>query len=415
MPTSRRVFLGAAATLLLTGCSSDVLGLRRAVRVAVSWSGEELRVFHKVLDGLGALDYPVEVVPLGDDISTAFGARSTRRPDIVMLPQPGLVPRHLADLEPVPDDIAQLGRARLWKELLVHEGTTYGVPFKTAHKSAVWYRPSVFRQAGVEPPRLWSEWLTLNQTLTKAGVTPLSLAAGDGWVLTDFLENILLGIAPSVYAGLATATDPRPSQHPEVAAALRLLGTMWSAPGVLAGGVKESLVQQFPDALVEVFGHRRAAMVLASDFAEPVVRSFAADPDDIGLFTFPPMTAGAAAPVVVGGDVMVLPKPTTEDARDLVRRLSAPTAADPWIAEGGFLVDGRTSGYSPELTRLAEQLTKPGEQLRFDLSDQLGRIGDINGLWRVLTDFLIAVGRPGAVVPDSVGDAMAELRKVEES
>jgi len=112
---------------------------------------------------------------------------------------------------------------------------------------------------------------------------------------------------------------------------------------------------------------------------------------------------------------MVLPKPTTEDARDLVRRLSAPTAADPWIAEGGFLVDGRTSGYSPELTRLAEQLTKPGEQLRFDLSDQLGRIGDINGLWRVLTDFLIAVGRPGAVVPDSVGDAMAELRKVEES
>lgn len=112
---------------------------------------------------------------------------------------------------------------------------------------------------------------------------------------------------------------------------------------------------------------------------------------------------------------MVLPKPTTEDARDLVRRLSSPTAADPWIAEGGFLVDGRTSGYSPELTRLAEQLTKPGEQLRFDLSDQLGRIGDINGLWRVLTDFLIAVGRREADVADAVDDAMTDLRTVEES
>ncbi len=414
MLSSRRAFLGTAATLLLAGCSSDVLGLRRAVRVAVSWSGEELRAFHKVLGGLGGLDYPVEVVPLGDAISTAFGARSTRRPDIVMLPQPGLVPRHLADLEPIPDDLAALGRARLWKELLVHEGTTYGVPFKTAHKSAVWYRPSVFRQVGVQPPRLWSEWLTLNRTLTQAGVTPLALAAGDGWVLTDFLENVLLGIAPSVYSGLATATDPRPSQQPQFGAALRLLGTMWSTPGLLAGGVEESLVQQFPDALVEVFGHRKAAMVLASDFAEPVVRSFAADPNDIGLFTFPPMTAGAAAPVVVGGDVMVLQKPSSEDARDLVRRLSTPTAANPWIAEGGFLVDGRTSGYSPELTRLAEQLTRPGEQLQFDLSDRLGQVGDINGLWRVLTDFLVAVGHRDTAVQDAVDDAMTELQKVEE-
>jgi alpha-glucoside transport system substrate-binding protein len=415
MSSSRRAFLATAGTLLLAGCSSDVLGLRRAVRVAVSWSGQELRAFHKVLDGLGTLDYSVDVVPLGDDISTAFATRSTRRPDVVMLPQPGLVPRHLDDLEPIPDDLAPLGQARLWKDLLVHDGTTYGVPFKTAHKSAVWYRPSVFQQAGVQPPRLWSDWLALNQTLTQAGVTPLSLAAGDGWVLTDFLENVLLGIAPTVYEGLATATDPRPSQQPQFAAALRLLGSMWSAPGVLAGGVKESLVQQFPDALIEVFGHRRAAMVLASDFAEPVVRSFAADPHDIGLFTFPPMGPGAAAPVVVGGDVMVLQKPTTDDARDLVRRLSAPTAADPWIKEGGFLVDRRVTGYSAELTRLAEQLTKPGEQLHFDLSDRLGRLGDINGLWRVLTDFLIEVGgRGAAVVPGAVEDAVSEMRKVEE-
>ena len=155
-------------------------------------------------------------------------------------------------------------------------------------------------------------------------------------------------------------------------------------------------------------------MVLASDFAEPVVRSFAADPADIGVFTFPPLTPGGAAPVVVGGDVMVLPKPTTDDALDLVRRLAAPTAADPWIKEGGFLVDGRVSGYSPELTRLAEQLTRPGELLEFDLSDRLGRLGDINGLWRVLTDFLIQIGGRGAsVVPEAVDAAMTEIRKVE--
>ena len=416
MPSSRRAFLGAAATLVVAGCSGtpDVLGLRRSVRVAVSWSGQELRAFHSVLDGLGSLDYPVEVVPLGDDISTAFGPRSTRRPDIVMLPQPGLVEEHLRDLDPVPEDLSGRGRARLWEELLVHGGTTYGVPFKTAHKSAVWYRPSVFEQVGLEPPRLWTDWLALNRSLSFAGIRPLSLGAGDGWVLTDFLENVLLGAAPSTYRALAVADRPRPSQQPQVAAALRLLGTMWSAPGTLAGGVDRSLTQQFPDAILEVFGHRRAAMVLASDFAEPVVRSFATDPADVGMFTFPAMNPGAAAPVVVGGDVMVLPRPTTDDARDLVRRLAAPAAADPWIATGGFLEDGRTTGYSPELSRLADQLAAGGPSLQFDLSDRLGRLGDINGLWRVLTDLLIRIGNRGSdVVPDAVESAISELEKVE--
>jgi alpha-glucoside transport system substrate-binding protein len=386
------------------------------VRIAVSWGGQELRAFHSVLDGLGPLDYPVEVVPLGDDISTAFGPRSSRRPDIVMLPQPGLVPEHVdaGDLESIPDDLADRGRARLWDELLVVRGTTYGLPFKTAHKSAVWYRPSVFKQVGVQPPKYWSEWLEVNRSLSVEGIRPLSLAAGDGWVLTDFLENVLLGSSPATYRALASAADPRPSQQPEMAAALRLLGTMWSAPGTLAGGVERSLVQQFPDAIVEVFGHRRAAMVLASDFAEPVVRSFAADPTDIGMFTFPPISPGGAPPVVVGGDVMVLAKPTTEDARDLVRRLAAPTAADPWIASGGFLADGRTSGYSPELTRLAEQLVAPGTSLQFDLSDRLGQLGAINGLWRVLTNFLVRIGNRGSdLVPEAVDAAMAELKKVE--
>lgn len=417
MPSSRRAFLGAAVTLVAAGCSGtpDVLGLRRSVRVAVSWSGTELRAFHSVLEGLGELDYPVEVIPLGDDISTAFGPRSARRPDIVMLPQPGLVPEHVHDLESIPDDLAARGRARLWDELLVVDGTTYGVPFKTAHKSAVWYRPSMLRKVGLEPPKLWSDWLELNRSLSLAGIRPLSLAAGDGWVLTDFLENVLLGASPSTYRALATTANPKPSEQPQVAAALRLLGTMWSAPGTLAGGVERSLVQQFPDAIVEVFGHRRAAMVLASDFAEPVVRSFAADPADIGMFTFPPISPGAAAPVVVGGDVMVLPRPSTDDAKDLVRRLAVPAAVDPWIASGGFLADGRTTGYSPELTRLAEQLVAPGTSLQFDLSDRLKRLGDINGLWRVLTDFLVRIGNRGSdVVPGAVESALAELGAVEE-
>jgi alpha-glucoside transport system substrate-binding protein len=118
--------------------------------------------------------------------------------------------------------------------------------------------------------------------------------------------------------------------------------------------------------------------------------------------------------VVVGGDVMVVPRPATDDAWDLVHRLAIPAAPAPWIASGGFLVDGRTTGYSPELTRLADQLVAPGTSPQFDLSDRLGELGGIGGLWRVLTDLLVRVGNRGTdVVPEAVRLALDELGKVE--
>jgi alpha-glucoside transport system substrate-binding protein len=111
---------------------------------------------------------------------------------------------------------------------------------------------------------------------------------------------------------------------------------------------------------------------------------------------------------------MVLPRRATDDAWDLLHRLATPAAPAPWIESGGFLVDGRTTGYSPELDRLAQQLVAPGASLQFDLSDRLGALGGINGLWRVLTDLLVRVGDRGQdVVPEAVRSALEELAKVE--
>jgi alpha-glucoside transport system substrate-binding protein len=59
-------------------------------------------------------------------------------------------------------------------------------------------------------------------------------------------------------------------------------------------------------------------------------------------------------------------------------------------------------------------LVAPGTIREFDLSDRLGRLGDIDGLWRVLTDFLVRIGDRGSgVLPSAVDAAMAELTKLE--
>lgn len=434
---SRRAFLGAAVLAAASGCAStgstaDVLfGVSPVVRVAVSWSAEELQAFRQVLDRLRyehQLEYRVALIPLGDEIATAFASRTARRPDVVMLPQPGLV-KDLADrgeLADVGDDsvLRPWPNAELWRRMVCHRGKCYGLPFKIAHKSTIWYRKSMFRS----PPKCWSEWLTLNRSLSERGITPLALPGADGWMLTDSFENVLLGCAREVYDLLAGAgPEARLSDKPAVRQALELLGDMWASP--LAGGVDRALVQQFPDAVIEVFGYRRAAMVVAPDFAEPLVRELAGG--DFDTFTFPVIDACAVdpdqacrqgkPPLVVGGDVAVLRAGASEHARDLVRLLGQPEAARPWIeGRGGFLAANPgipNIAYSPALEKLAGQISEKDQLIRFDLSDQLGPLGGSSGLFRVLQDFLEQVGGGRGDRADRAGavnQALDALRVLEE-
>ena len=50
--------------------------------------------------------------------------------------------------------------APVWRELGSVDGKLYGVWFKAANKSTVWYRTDLFDAAGVkEPPETWEEFL----------------------------------------------------------------------------------------------------------------------------------------------------------------------------------------------------------------------------------------------------------------
>lgn len=438
---SRRAFLGAAAAAAATsGCAGTAdgfLGVGPVVRVAVSWSATELKAFRSVLEALD-VEYRVELIPLGDDIASAFASHTARGPDVVLLPQPGLVlqrHRELVDLREITDQ--QWPYAEMWARMLCRDGKCYGLPFKAAHKSTVWYRRSVFEQAGLTVPERWSDWLTLNDEilshdrLVGQRVSPLALPGADGWMLTDFFENVLLGYAPKTYDRLAGhGRNARLSEEGAVRSALELVGRMW-AQASLPGGVNRALVQQFSDAVVEVFGHRRAAMVVAPDFAEPLVRSITGGDPDFGIFRFPsidvarpiagpgPEEPEPRKPLIAGGDVIVLRDGASEHARNFVRRLADPRAPLPWITDpGGFLAanpDTPLDSYSTALRGLARDLVDERQSIRFDLSDQLGALGGRDGLWRVLQDFLAQVGGQGAEADliGAVDRAIRALRELE--
>jgi alpha-glucoside transport system substrate-binding protein len=366
------------------------------VRIAVSWSATELAAFRNVLAGRRLDD--VDVIPFGDDIDAALGARTSGRPNIVALPRPGLVTSNVANLEPLPDDLWRGEYDRIWRANLP-AGGHYALPFKLAHKSVVWYRKKIFAEHGLTTPSTWQDWLALNdRILAEPSLgAPLALGGADGWMLAGVLENILLRNFAATYDALAApGHDRRLWDSGEVRSAFEMLADLWGRPGVFPGGPKRALVQQFPDAVLEVFKYRTAAMVVAPDFAESVIRKFGVPTDEVDTFTFPPVRS-PGGPLVAAGDLFVLTRPAPRRAVDVIRFLGDPGAPVPWIRDtGGFIAANPgtdRSHYSAMLARLSDELRS--QPIRFDLADQLGPAGGREGLHRVLQNFLqsLAGGR----------------------
>ncbi len=426
---TRKALLRAVLVAPLAGCGTGVLGTPGAARIAVSWSGSELAAFRAVLDALH-LSGSVDVIPLGDEIETALtGGRSA--PELVMLPQAGRV-RELAEdgiLRDVPeslwlDEVEKPCYSGVWAELLYHDGRPYGVPFKAADKSMIWFDRESALECEVGTPALWTLdfWLDRIEFLAGKDRRLLALAAADGWALTDLFENLLYAHDPETYAALAAHGATAVWEKDAVRAALHLLGSWAANPAAFAGGLGTALTMQFSDAVREVFERRRAVMVVAPDFAEPVVRKAVVrsgrNPAKVvGVAAFPGLAPGGPRPRILGGDVLVLTPSADDGAKRVLAALAAPSAPLPWInGFHGFLAPNtRTdAAYSPFLRPSAERLGDtaifgPRDQVVFDLSDQIGALGGRNGLWRILTEFLIAVdGDPFGIGP-AVNDAVSAL------
>ncbi|WP_433191834.1 ABC transporter substrate-binding protein [Nocardia sp. CA-107356] len=422
MGTRRAVLQAGLVVPLAAACAPDLLlGSADAVRVGVSWSGSELAAFHAVVDGLH-LGFDVEVIPLGDNTDTAFTAGGRSAPDVVMLPQAGRV-RELAErrklrsiAETVWTDENGTRYAEPWQRLLRYDGKPFGVPFKAADKSLVWFDRQQFAAYHLGDPTEWtiSDWVDRMEVLAQSPNRLLALAAADGWVLTDFFENALLAESPRIYDELASESV-REWDNPAVRAAFGHLGVLWGHRHAFPGGVGVTLARQFPDAIRDVFEQRRAAAVVAPDFAEPIVRSAVRASgrkvqDVVGVAPFPSVTAVQGRPKIVGGDVMVVLQQASGRANELVEKLAGADAPLPWIERyGGFLAPNlRTvADYSPLLAPSAGELNT---RSAFDLSDRIGAVGGREGLWRVLTEFLIAIGDGAQTrVAESIDRAIAAL------
>ncbi|MCU1647273.1 MAG: transporter substrate-binding protein [Nocardia sp.] len=406
---TRRAVLRAGALLPLTAaCAPDVFGAHSdAVRIAVPWGGSELEAFQTVLAGL-SFGPRTEVIPLGDDVSTAFGAGRSA-PDIVMFQHAGQV-RGLAEdklLRPIEgaaagsmwtDENDPRYAAGWWSLLHAGPGSQlYGVPFKGTYKSLIWYDKRTLGDSPAPGGQIWplSEWPARMDGMAGGGSRRLlALGAADGWVLNDFFENVLWAGYPDTYASVADPArwqQDRDRNRAEMSRALGDLAAVWRHSYAFPGGIGECLTRQFPDAVRQVFEQRSAAMVVAPDFAEPIVRSCFGNDDDrvdaaVGVAPFPGGAGGT--PAIAGGDVMVLTRAAKDSAVQLVSLLAQRAAALPWITGyHGFLSPNRQTPavYSPQIAPAAARF---GNWTAFDLGDRIDTAAASDRLLRTITEFL---------------------------
>src|SRR3954468_24816655 len=200
--TKTRFVLAALAiplAVLAAGCggssksssgSSDVNG---NVSITGVWTGDEQKSFQAVLD-VCKEKYPnvkVKYNPSGDNTPTVLSTavQGGNPPDLASVSQPGLMKDFQAkgalksldfaktDIsDNYPDDFVKLGTI---------DGKLYGLIFKGANKSTVWYNVKSFTDAGVTAPKTWDDLIKDGATLKASGITPFSVGGADGWTLTD--------------------------------------------------------------------------------------------------------------------------------------------------------------------------------------------------------------------------------------
>ena len=411
--------LAAVLAVLAGGCSSGSAPDSRSelrgqkLEVAAVWSGVEQRHFQLVLRAFTRqTGVDISYASVGYSVPSFLQARlaAGHPPDVAFLPQPGLL-RTFAD-EHVLVPLGQIAGSAVddnydpaWRQLGSVDGTLYGVWFKAANKSLIWYNEGIFERAGVAPPTDIAGLLALERKLAITGSPAFAIGAGDGWTLADWFSNFYLQLA----AHRIPWTDP------SVTATLRLMARVLD-PRVIAGGPQAAIRTSYPESVGQTFARRpMAAMVFEGDFVAGVINgeTRARLGVDADAFPFPAAGEQGGPMVVAGGDAAVLMR-RSPAGEALIRFLASPQAAAIWAAQGGFISPNTNLGvsvYPDPITRsIASGLLQAGDNFRFSLSDLVpasfgGTEG--HGMRAILQQFLVSrdVGGTAVRLEEAAGKA----------
>jgi alpha-glucoside transport system substrate-binding protein len=391
----------------LTGASSTAVGSGKrqgvsgTIEIIAKWTGAEQDSFMAVLEPFKKAnpDVTIKYQGAGDNtaqiVSTAVAGGNP--PDMATLPQPGLMKQFATSgkLKPITfaRGIVAKNFAPDWIKIGSVNGKLYGLFFKVSNKSTVWNNVKSFKDAGVTAPKTWPRFLAAGNTIRASGLPPYSIAASNGWTLTDLFENIYLRTAGAAKYDLLTAHKIKWTD-PSVKVALRTMASVFTSSNMV-GGTSGALQTDFPTSVNNALSSSpKGAMVIEADFVPTAISDTALKPvTDYNEFAFPTIGKSIPATVLAGGDVVVTFK-TNAATTALVKYLATPQAATIWAQRGGYTSANKKvtgSAYGDVLNRKTALALALGKVVRFDMSDQQpaafgSTVGQ--GEWKIFQDLV---------------------------
>jgi alpha-glucoside transport system substrate-binding protein len=186
----------AVAALVATstaGAKTKHRGVSGSISITGVWTGAEEQNFQAVIDGFTKAnpDVKVKYTSSGDQTPTvlATAVAGGNPPDLASVSQPGLMKdfANRGALKPIDfaKGVIAANYTPSWSTLGSVNGHLYGLFFKGANKSTVWYNVKAFKNAGVKPPATWTALLAAAKTLRASGTPAYAIGGADGWTLTD--------------------------------------------------------------------------------------------------------------------------------------------------------------------------------------------------------------------------------------
>jgi alpha-glucoside transport system substrate-binding protein len=380
-----------------TTAGTEASSVSGSVTILADWTGPEGESFKAVLDGFKTKYPNVDAkyrpsTDIAQDLSTAVEGGNP--PDLAAVPNPGLTADYQkrGTLKPIDfaKDTAEENFSQDWVDLGTIDGQLYGVFFKGANKSTVWYNVHAFQDAGVEAPSSWDDLTSAADTIKASGVPAWSFGAADGWTLTDLFENLYARQAgPDKYRQLTTHEIPWTDAS--VKETLQTMADIFKDGDNIAGGIDGALQTDFPTSVSNVFANPpKAAMIAEGDFVPGVVagQTPAKPQTDFDFFDFPEI--GDTGKIVVGGGNEVIMFKDSPAARALVEYLASPEAGEIWAKRGGFSSPNKNVGedaYSDELTKRSATALANADNFLFDMSDLAPAAFGSDAEFSLLQDF----------------------------
>jgi alpha-glucoside transport system substrate-binding protein len=333
-------------------------------------------------------------------------AQAGDAPDLMIIPQPGLLQRLIADGYVVPAPAAvEANVDEFWSESWKGYGTVddvfYAAPLMASVKGYIWYSPADFEENGYEVPATYDEMIALTDQMTERNEGPyrpwcVGFGSGDatGWVGTDWIEDLVLRTAgPEAYDQWVDGELPFAS--PEITEAFDRVGEILLNPEYVNGGfggVNSIVTATFQEAGLAILDGNCSLHHQASFYEAQWGEGVTVAPDgDIWAFITPPMNEGDGDAVTGGGEFVA-----AFNDREATAAVQAYLSSDTWannrVSLGGVISANKGLDPANAQSDLARQSIEilQGEDtvFRFDASDLMPAAVGTSSFWTGMVDWV---------------------------